>query len=314
MTLREAVDKYVAWRKSHGAKFRAGESILRLLLNCVGGEVSCDFVTTEQIRTFLAGDRPLTRYRYNKYVVLEGFFRYAMNRGYAACSPMPNNEPKRATSAPPYVYSQDELRRIFRAIDISRKRALQLDSPSLRALLLLLYGAGLRLGEAIRLTLVDVDLQGGVLSIRRSKFYKSRLVPVGPQLLNVLVSYANLRAGRPTLDGKHSPFLANRNGTALAESTIHAAFAKVLSVAGIRGTDTGRQSPRLHSFRHSFAVHRLTEWYRQGADVQRLLPILSTYLGHSQLVHTQVYLSMTPELLQEASLRLERYRNGEYDD
>lgn len=314
MTLREAVDNYVAWRKTHGAKFRGGKNILSLFLKSISGEISCDSVTTEQICTFLAGDRPLTRYRYNKYVVLDGFYRYAMSRGYAACSPMPNNEPKRPTSAPPYVYSQDELRCLFRAIDVSRKGAFQLDAPSFRALLLLLYGAGLRLGEATRLAVVDVDLQSGVLSVRNSKFYKSRLVPVGPQLLNVLKSYANLRATRPTLDGKHSAFLANRNGTELAESTVHEAFAKLLRVAGIKSTDDKCQSPRLHSFRHSFAVHRLTEWYRQGSDVQQLLPMLSTYLGHSKLVYTQVYLSMTPELLQEASLCLERYRNGEYDD
>ena len=75
--------------------------------------------------------------------------------------------------------------------------------------------------------------------------------------------------------------------------------------ANIHGTDTTVQSPRLHSFRHSFAVHRLTSWYREGADVQRLLPVLSTYLGHARLSDTQVYLSMTPELLQEASLRFE---------
>ena len=75
----------------------------------------------------------------------------------------------------------------------------------------------------------------------------------------------------------------------------------------------GRHSPRLHDLRHSFAVHRLTDWYRQGADVQRLLPVLSTYLGHTDLAGTQVYLSMTPELLQQASSRFERYASGGSD-
>ena len=314
MTLQEAVDHYITWRKTHGTKFRSGRSILTLFLKSINEEISCDSVTTAQVCTFLAGDRPLTAYRYNKYVVLDGFYRYAISRGYATRSPIPDNEPKQPRSAAPYVYSQDELRCLFRTVEISQKAAYQLDVPTFRTLLFLLYGAGLRLGEATKLTLVDVDLLSGVLSVRDSKFYKSRLVPVGPSLVSVLKSYANLRSTRPTLDGNGSPFLANRNGTELADSTVHEAFARLLRASGIKSTDDRYQSPRLHSFRHSFAVHRLTQWYRQGADVQRLLPLLSTYLGHSKLVYTQVYLSMTPELLQEASLRLERYRNGEYDD
>ena len=93
-----------------------------------------------------------------------------------------------------------------------------------------------------------------------------------------------------------------------------ATFTRAKRSAGIHGSQHTRQSPRLHSFRHTFAVHRLTSWYRQGADVQRLLPVLSTYLGHAKLENTQVYLSMTPELLQQASLRFESYARGHNDE
>lgn len=111
-------------------------------------------------------------------------------------------------------------------------------------------------------------------------------------------------------DGRQSSFLANRDGTALAKGTVHHAFAQLRRAAGVLGTDDARQSPHLHSFRHTFAVHRLTDWYRQGADVQRLLPRLSTYLGHAGLEGTQVYLSMTPQLLRQASLRFEHFTQG----
>ena len=104
--------------------------------------------------------------------------------------------------------------------------------------------------------------------------------------------------------------LANRDGTRLASSTVQAAFDALRRIAGVHGTAGGRLIPRLHDLRHSFAVHTLTAWYRQGADVQRLLPVLSTYLGHSDLEGTKVYLSMTPELLQQASLRFARYAGG----
>ena len=91
---------------------------------------------------------------------------------------------------------------------------------------------------------------------------------------------------------------------------MQAAFDTLRRVAGVHRAAGGRTIPRLHDLRHSFAVHRLTSWYRQGADVQRLLPVLSTYLGHADLEGTKVYLSMTPELLEQASLRFARYAAG----
>jgi len=195
-------------------------------------------------------------------------------------------------------------------VEISRRGAIQLDAVTFRTLLLLLYGAGLRFGEATRLTLADVDLAQAVLTIRATKFYKSRLVPVGPQLATVLDGYMHLRRRADLAQGETAFLLSNRDGSPLASSTVQAAFDALRRIAGVHGTAGGRQIPRLHDLRHSFAVHSLTAWYRQGADVQRLLPVLSTYLGHADLEGTKVYLSMTPELLQQASLRFERYAGG----
>lgn len=171
----------------------------------------------------------------------------------------------------------------------------------------------MRFGEATRLTLADVDLAEAVLTIRATKFYNSRLVPIGPQLVAVLDAYAALRRRDGFARGEDSFFLANRDGTPLASSTVQAAFDVLRRSARIRGTAGGRAVPRLHDLRHSFAVHSLTAWYRQGADVQRLLPVLSTYLGHADLEGTKVYLSMTPELLQQALVRFARYAGGGRD-
>ena len=207
--------------------------------------------------------------------------------------------------------SRDELRRLFGAIDISRQRPVQLDADTLRALLLLLYGAGLRFGEAQRLTLDDVDLTNAILTIRHAKFYKVRLVPVGSQLVDALRTYAAKRVERPLPKGSASTFLANLDGTVLVKETVNYAFARLLKAAGINHDKRdGRHSPCFHSLRHAAAVHRLEAWYRQGADMQRLLPTLSTWLGHAHVDGTQVYLSMTPELLHEASIRFDGYVNG----
>ena len=312
MTLREAVGRYIEWRRAHGARFVTSANTLLLFCKQVGDDIRCDAVREAGVLAFLAGKRALTRYRANKYGALAGFWRYAISRGFATRSPLPapDDEPRQPPSAPPYVYSRDELRRLFGAIEISRRRSVQLDGDTLRALLLLLYGAGLRSGEALRLTLHDVDLPDALLTIRDTKFHKTRLVPVGPQLADALRAYAAKRVERALPKGTASTFLANRDGTPLVKGTVRNAFAGLLRAAGIEGRADGRRAPCLHSFRHSAAVNRLTSWYRQGADVQRLLPALSTWLGHAHLDGTQVYLSMTPELLHEASVRFDRYVHG----
>ena len=314
MNLQGAMDKYIEWQRSHGAKFETSADTLLRFAKGIDGEVDCDAVTRTQVLDYLAGNGPMTRYRENKYCALAGFYRYAISRGYASSSPLPDNEPKPPKSRPPYIYSRDELRRLFDAIERCQPYAVQLDRPTLRTLLLLLYGAALRGGEARSLTVDDVDLSAAVLTVRNAKFYKSRLVPVGPQLADRLRSYAEIRTDRPFPRGRESTFLANMDGTPLHKDTTYNAFVRLLRLAGIESTDDSRQAPRLHSLRHSFAVHRLTDWYRQGVDVQRLLPVLSTYLGHARLRHTQVYLSMTPELLHQAALRFERYAGGDNDE
>jgi site-specific recombinase XerD len=312
MMLREVIEQYILWRRAHGAKFATGSDILHHFLQYVDGNAACDAVSTKQVLAFLAGQGELTRNRENKCYALVGFWRHAISRGHATRSPLPSNEPKSPPRKPPYIYSHDELRQLFDPANVASSRcgAVQLDAMTFRILLLVLYGAGLRFSEATALTLADVDLSENVLTIQATKFYKSRLVPIGPQLAAELANYMPVRRRRGLAQGNASFLLANRDGTRLASSTVQDAFDRLRRIANVHRTTGGRQIPRLHDFRHSFAVHNLTAWYRQGADVQRLLPALSTYLGHSDLEGTKVYLTMTPELLQQASLRFERYAGG----
>lgn len=181
----------------------------------------------------------------------------------------------------------------------------------MRAMLLLLYGAGLRRSEVLNLSVADVDLRNGLLTIRDSKFFKSRLVPIGLHLKEVLSEYTRWRTTTHPSAVAVSHFFVNRLGTAIRRWTLEDAFERLRQHAGVRRSDGGRYQPRLHDLRHTFAVHRLTAWYRQGADVQRLVYHLSVYLGHSSLRNTQVYLTMTPELLQQAGTFFERYARQE---
>ena len=268
--------------------------------------------------TFLPGRDPTAdqlsaSYRQHKYAVLSGLYHFAISRGYATRSPLPEreSEPKASAPLPPYIYTGQEVRCLLDATDASRARAIKVDGETLRILILLLHGTGLRSGETLRLTIADVDLDDAVLTVRDSKFYTSRLVPVGERVVHVLQDHVTRRRRRPMPKGRDSTFLANRDGTPLNERGVRQAFAKLLRDAGIGGGSNRCRAPCLHSFRHGFAVGLLNTWYRQGADVQRLLPVLSTYLGHKNLAGTQVYLSLTPERLSQASLRYEHYMKGD---
>jgi integrase len=179
----------------------------------------------------------------------------------------------------------------------------------LRAVLLLLYGAGLRLGEAIRLDVGDVDLDEAVLTVRQTKFFKTRLVPLGKDLAQVLIDYRQY-CNRPPRRGGERPFFRMRNGERIEQFAVERAFRRLCTIAQVSRQGGARRQPRLHDMRHTAAVHRLIAWYRRGADLQYLLPRLATYLGHKDLSGTQHYLTLTPPLLQEASKRFERYAGG----
>jgi len=170
----------------------------------------------------------------------------------------------------------------------------------------------LRAREALNLTIADVDLPNALLRVRDTKFFKSRWVPIGRDLARVLSEYAHRRGLTHLTAGGESRFFLGRGGAAIHLRTLELAFQRLRDRAQVRRSEEARYQPRLHDLRHTFAVHRLTEWYRRGADVQRLLHHLSVYLGHAHLAATQVYLSLTPELLHEAGSRFERYaRRGD---
>ena len=308
MNLHDLVERYVALHRALGKPYVSNASRLRSFVRAIGPGVSVADVTTERVNAFLTGGGagPPTRNYHVKYSILRGFFLYAKSRGHVGTIPLPALAPKPPPPFQPYVYSHEELRRLVRAVDsVRRRRDCTLEPATLRAVLLLLYGAGLRISEALALDRQDVDLAGCLLRVRAGKCFKSRLLPLGATLARALTLYS----ARPAthLAEEQAPFFTTRQGGRVGKKRVQEYFRLVCERAGIRREDGGRHQPRLHDLRHTFAVHRLTSWYRQGADVQALLPHLCTYLGHGSLAATQVYLSMTPELLQEASDRFERY-------
>jgi len=169
----------------------------------------------------------------------------------------------------------------------------------------LLGVSGLRLGEARNLKLQDVDLEDGVLTIRNAKFGKTRLVPLHTSTCKVLADYIAKRQ-RHWADRPVSSYLfVSSWGNRLDGAQIHRAFYVASRQIGLRGA-TDSHGPRLHDMRHRFATNTLMNWYRSNQDPQRLLPVLSAYLGHVHVADTQWYLESSPELMREAMHRLEQ--------
>jgi site-specific recombinase XerD len=313
MKLKDLITQYTTFRKSMGAEFESPESLLNTFCRRMGADSDVDEIRTEQVEAFLAGTGPVNRYWRLKYNTLRGLYRYAIGRGFANHVPLPATVPKMPEPFVPYIYTTDELRRLINPVFLERITFQKLQHHTFRAVLLLLYGAGLRISEAVALTLQDVDLNAAVITVRDTKFHKTRLVPIGLQLSQAMAQYAARRREAGHSQDADAPFFVVRRGAPLSIQIVEQAFTRLRKYAGIGRIDGARYQPRLHDMRHSFAVHRLTSWYEQGADVQKLLPHLATYLGHVSIVATQVYLTMTPELLHAASLRFEHYAFPEED-
>jgi len=311
MNIDELVTQYITFRQTLGARYRSEGDLLRSFCRAVGPRTCVTHVGVEVVAAFLAGAGPVTSAWFNKYKALKGLFNFAISRGHLTEAPLPATLPQRPPPFVPYIYTHDELRRLLDATPLSRGGTTLVEPDTLRAILLLLYGAGLRIGEALALSVADVELANAVVTVRDTKFFKSRLVPVGHQLAEVLTEYARRRAAAHPGCATNSHFFLGKSGAPIQMHTMEDTFRRLANRAGVRRSDGARYQPRLHDLRHSFAVHRLTAWYRQGADVQSLLHHLSVYLGHTSLAATQLYLTMTPDLLHQAATRFERYARGE---
>jgi len=276
MKLQQAIDQYVSHKRSLGMQCQTMARLLRAFCKAIG-DVEVDQTPADAVSAFIYGRRPVTSNLHHKLQTLRGFYRYLLRREYVACSPLPTQVPKEPERLIPYIYSREELQRLLSAANKERP-VCKLEPATMRALLLLLYGAGLRISEALRLTLADCDLEQSLLTIRETKFYKSRLVPLGPDLRQALKLYLAARSERRHPAPAEAFLLVTRHSLPVSVQLAEDSFKRICRKVGVRRTDDSRFKPRLHDLRHAFAVHRLTACYREGRDVQRLLLQLSTYL------------------------------------
>ena len=211
--------------------------------------------------------------------------------------------PYRTQRAKPYIYSDEQTRQLLEAA-LRMPATHSLQPWTYHCLFGLLAVTGLRISEALNLKVTDVDWTEGILTIRHSKFGKSRLIPLHTSSIQILSEYGT-RRDRLFTHRKSPYFFCSRCDGRLDEGQVRRTFYTVCRQIGIRGTSASR-GPRLHDFRHRFAVETLLRWHRNGDDIQRRLPILSTYLGHAHVSDTYWYVTATPELMEAVSQRLEK--------
>lgn len=307
-TLRLAVDEYLAVRQAMGFKLHEESRLLPRYIDFLEdqGEV---FITTDLAVRWATQCRAAQPAEWAKRLrFVRVFARYRSATDPRTQIPPTGLLPYRARRAEPYIYSDDEINRLLQA-------AGQLYSPTgLRAhtyvnALGLLAVTGMRISELVALDNEDVDLAHGQLTIRDAKFGKSRWLPLHPTTQQALQRYVQRRDQQYPIPCS-SGFFVSEQGAQLTSCTVRATFVQLSRQIGLRGP-TDSHGPRLHDFRHHFAVQTLLRWYQEGADVEQHLPELSTYLGHVKVSDTYWYLSATPELLQ---LALQRPEQGDTHD
>ena len=205
----------------------------------------------------------------------------------------------------PTLIERDQVVQLLRYVSVRRSRLHSAWRPVvLRMAIVLLYTAGLRRGEVARLTLDDVDVRAGVLRIRESKFHKSRWVPLSHSAARELRQYLDVRRTIDAHPSPSAPLLCTASGQAYSYPGLSNAVKAAMICSGIWAD--AKRLPRVHDFRHSFAVAALARWYKADADVQSHLPRLALYMGHVSIVSTAYYLRCMPAVVALAGQRFER--------
>lgn len=246
--------------------------------------------------------------RRNRLRIVRNLCRYRRRTEPDCFVPDPSGFPAPHHARPPHIFTPDEIARLLQATrTLAPTPHRPLRAQAMRLALVLLYTAGLRRGELLRLTVGDYDPSEQILLIRASKFHKSRAVPLSPDAVGELERYLRARRRRQLPMAAETPLLVyDATGRrAYSACRLGGLFRTLLRRTAIRTAD-GRL-PRLHDLRHGFAVQALLRWYRQGLDVQTRLPFLATYMGHVSIASTHYYLAFVEPLRAAASARFARH-------
>lgn len=300
------LNQFVQYKRALNRKYRADAEVLRLFDRYLEGRdvIGWSAIDSALIDDFLKSRPRVSPRSYNHLLgIVHRFFAFAVMQEWVQRNPVTASPRPETGGRIPYLFDLNAARRLLAvARSLPERSMARYRGLVYETIFALLYGLGLRVGEVVRLTLADADFTRGVLFIRETKFRKSRIVPLGPNLVQRLKRYVEERHG-----GKAAPelplFSFTKRGC-IHEATISQTFHTLLPKLQLH-IPPGVSPPRLHDLRHSFAVATLLRWYRQGIDPNCRLVHLSTFLGHVDPNSTAVYLTITEELLHQAAQRFQ---------
>lgn len=290
MRFSTGIQQYTARKHAEGIQFAKGEEYLRRLSKSVG-DVEIDEINTQQITTFLNRSAAGAATWRLKYFVLCHFFDFWAAHGAAPELPMPTIRPKERRDFLPYVYSRADLKAILKATTWNYKAKISVTRPTIRTLIILLYGTGARIGEVLSLVVDDINLQGSTVLITNKNPNRCRQLPIGADLREVLRKYLAWRA-RQIPSTTH--LFITKSGKPLSGRIACRNFQRLREIANVTRDPKAVYQPRLNDLQCTFAVHRITSWIRCGTDLDLMLPALAVYMGLVGLSSTERYLHLTP--------------------
>jgi integrase len=302
--------RFVAHRRALGRRYHSEERELRLLVRFADahGVHRLDQLSAVALETFLAS-RPRRRPRSFNHLlgVVRGFLDWAVVQELLAVSPLRVRRRRVTAGRVPFIFDVVQARRVLAAAaalpDNARARQ---RGPTYRVIFALCYGLGLRAGEACGLRLGDVDTDRRLLVVRGGKFGKSRFVPHGPRIAELVGAQVERRRAADPASDAGAPLFSFDGRRCVHPGSASQTFHALVSTLGL-AVPAGVAPPRLHDLRHSFAVGCLLRWYRAGLDPASRLHQLSTFMGHVDPTSTAVYLTVTPGLLDQANRRFEAF-------
>jgi integrase/recombinase XerD len=305
--LHAALQEYLSVRRALGVKLRLPGRLLERFVDFAEREGATVITTDLALRWATQPADAQPAQWANRLGMVRRFAQYRSAADPRTEVPAPDLLPFRTQRPLPYLYSDEEVSRLLEAArQLPPATGLR---PHTYATLFGLYAlTGMRTNEPLQLDREDVDLTQGVLTVRGTKFGKSRYLPIHSSTQVVLQAYAERRDALCPHPLAPSFFLTER-GSRLTEWSVRWTFVKLSRQSGLRGPQDSH-GPRLHDFRHRFAINTLLQWYRDGHDVEQHLPALATYLGHTHVTDTYYYLTAVPELLHLAAQRVEQAKGG----
>jgi len=309
MNLSEGIEIYVQRKQNEGFLFHGGSKTLRRFCRQIG-DLSLDQIKTEHISAFLDRRQPAVKTWRVNHALLRRFFEYWAVRDTIPLLLMPPERPYARQSFVAHVYTREEIRRLIRAIPACQSHHFcSIDRQTVRCAILLLYGTGARVGEIAGLRVGEVDDERGYVSISSGRFGRSRRIPIGQDLREILKSYLAFRARkRPTIER----LFLTRDGRAATDNMLRKRFQRLRILAGISSRGATGGEPRMHDLRPSFAVHRIASWIRNGADLNRMLPALAAYMGLAGLTATERFMALTPERFRKELSKLSPQRGRKH--